>query len=73
MAQRVAVAISCLIFYRLVKTDTTSSAVEYSALAVLSALACIEKLGAIMNLVAVERDWVVVIASDDEAYLSGEI
>ncbi len=27
-------------------------------LAVLTILACVEKIGAIMNLVAVERDWV---------------
>lgn len=34
-------------------------------LALLSGLACIEKLGAIMNTVSVERDWVVMVAQGD--------
>lgn len=32
--------------------------VDKSLLVVLAILACIEKLGSVMNLVAVERDWV---------------
>lgn len=35
-----------------------TQAVDKSLLGLLALLACIEKLGAIMNLVAVERDWV---------------
>lgn len=53
-------AASCLVFYML----TTNMLVirgfydDVAILALLSVLACIEKLGSIMNLVAVERDWV---------------
>lgn len=32
--------------------------VNISLLATLAVLACIEKLGSIMNLISVERDWV---------------
>jgi iron-regulated transporter 1 len=40
------------------------------ALTLLSALACIEKLSAVLNTVSVERDWTVVIAGTDEARLA---
>lgn len=38
-------------------------------LAALSIIACVEKLCAVMNLVAVERDWVVVVAGEEEGNL----
>ena len=71
MTQRIAVAISCIIFYYSIKSGPASPAIRYCLLAVLSALACVEKLGSIMNLVAVERDWVVVIAAEEESLLAG--
>jgi iron-regulated transporter 1 len=40
------------------------------ALIILSVLACIEKLSAVLNTVSVERDWTVVIAGTDEARLA---
>ena len=40
------------------------------SLATLSILACIEKLSAVMNTIAIERDWVVVLAEGDEGSLA---
>ena len=40
------------------------------ALTLLSVLACVEKLSAVLNTVSVERDWTVVIAGADEARLA---
>jgi iron-regulated transporter 1 len=40
------------------------------ALTLLSVLACIEKLSAVLNTVSVERDWTVVISGTDEARLA---
>ena len=71
MTQRAAVAVSCLMFYHLVRTHHAPPAFKYASLAALSAMACVEKLGSIMNLVAVERDWVVVIANNEETVLAG--
>lgn len=36
-------------------------------------MACIEKLAAIMNLVSVERDWVIVVARSDTTALRSMI
>ena len=38
----------------------------------LAVLACVEKLASIMNLLAVERDWVVVMTEDDDALRRSE-
>ena len=46
-----------------------NNAVGHWSLACLSLLACFEKLSSIMNLVSVERDWVVVIAGKDQESL----
>jgi iron-regulated transporter 1 len=40
------------------------------ALSLLSMLACMEKLSAVLNTISVERDWVVVVAGADEARLA---
>ncbi|KAH8434374.1 uncharacterized protein LDX57_012022 [Aspergillus melleus] len=68
--QRIVVAISCIIFYLLATSMSMESAFEKGALAVLALLACVEKLCSIMNLVSVERDWVVVVARDDPRSLA---
>lgn len=64
-------ALSCAIFYLLIKLQDASQALRVGLLAALVLMACIEKLGAIMNLVSVERDWVVVVANDDLDALRG--
>ncbi|TIA63497.1 hypothetical protein D6C77_02063 [Aureobasidium pullulans] len=67
--QRATVAGSCVIFYVLCIRQQLPQRARTGLLAVLAVLACIEKLCAIMNLVAVERDWVVVIADSNQASL----
>jgi len=42
---------------------------SYSLLAILCILAAVEKLSAVINTIAIERDWVVVIAGDNEGHL----
>ncbi|EXJ80972.1 hypothetical protein A1O3_07260 [Capronia epimyces CBS 606.96] len=70
VGQRLGAAVSCLIFALLVsREEALSSVVLMLLLGILVLLACIEKLSSITNTVAVERDWVVVIAADDEALL----
>ena len=47
-----------------------STAGQVLALTTLSILACLEKLSAILNTIAVERDWTVVVAGADESRLA---
>ncbi|OGM44240.1 putative iron-regulated transporter [Aspergillus bombycis] len=63
--QRVVVAASCVIFYLLAMGLPMLSAMDNILLVALALLACIEKLCSIMNLISVERDWVVVVAGND--------
>ncbi|CAM1511449.1 Fc.00g089620.m01.CDS01 [Cosmosporella sp. VM-42] len=65
VSQRMAVAVSCVIFYILAKMQDIPQFLRIGLLVMLIIMACIEKLAAIMNLVSVERDWVVVVANDD--------
>ena len=65
MATSCALLLALLYSEKLRADDFTS----YGFLAVLSLLACLEKLTALMNTIAVERDWVVIIAGDDEDHL----
>lgn len=58
MLQRLVVAGSCVAFYVLAIGLPRAHGVETGLLVLLAALACIEKLCSIMNLVSVERDWV---------------
>ncbi|KAJ4269996.1 hypothetical protein NW762_001669 [Fusarium torreyae] len=62
VSQRLVVAASCAIFLVLSKVQALSHELRIGLLAVLILMACIEKLAAIMNLVSVERDWVIVVA-----------
>ncbi|KAF4126725.1 solute carrier family 40 (iron-regulated transporter), member 1 [Geosmithia morbida] len=55
--QRVAVAASCLIFLVLVCGAVTSDLARSWSFVGLVLLSCVEKLGSIMSLVSVERDW----------------
>ncbi|RVX68592.1 hypothetical protein B0A52_07019 [Exophiala mesophila] len=70
IGQRAAVIISCALFALLVqfKSSMASFLVLLTFIA-LVALACLEKLSSIMNTVAVERDWLVVIAGEDQNLL----
>ncbi|KAH6620865.1 Ferroporti-1 [Chaetomium sp. MPI-SDFR-AT-0129] len=61
--QRLVVAISCVVFYILALGLPLRRGTETGMLVLLFFLACIEKLCSIMNLISVERDWVVVVAN----------
>ena len=71
IGQRVAVAASCIILFTLVQVESLRriGLASYGMLALLSLLACVEKLSAVMNTISVERDWVVVIAQNDDGHL----
>lgn len=70
VGQRVAVALSCIIFLALLKFKSSmSSLLNGTLFACTIALACVEKLSATMNTISVERDWAVVIAGDDDSLL----
>ncbi|KOC09281.1 iron-regulated transporter [Aspergillus flavus AF70] len=63
--QRIAVSASCVIFYLLAIGLPALSEIDSILLIALALFACMEKLCSIMNLVSVERDWVVVVAGND--------
>ncbi|RGP73491.1 hypothetical protein FSPOR_2073 [Fusarium sporotrichioides] len=69
VSQRLVVAMSCGIFLILIKVRTMSREVRIGLLAFSILMACIEKLAAIMNVVSVERDWVIVVARSDTVAL----
>ena len=70
IGQRSAVVLSCLLFWSMIRyVEVVTSLVGGVGLAMLSLLACVEKVCSILNTVSVERDWVVVIGNDDEQYL----
>lgn len=70
IGQRLAVATSCMAFLSLLLyKDILSEVLTNALFFLLMLLACVEKLCIIMNTIAVERDWVVVIALDDERLL----
>lgn len=60
--QRIPVAISCVAFIFLLD-GPTSNRVNVALFSLTVLLACIEKLAAMGNTIAVERDWVIVISS----------
>lgn len=70
LGQRSAVILSCILFWAMLSAQkTTGGLLGALLLTLLSILACAERLCAIANTVAVERDWVVVISDSDEEYL----
>lgn len=58
VGQRIAVAASCGIFWIMLQRDDMHGRFKMALFGLTVILACIEKLCAVMNLVAVERDWV---------------
>ncbi|OTA68417.1 hypothetical protein K449DRAFT_450633, partial [Hypoxylon sp. EC38] len=67
LGQRISVAASCAIFWVLLQRPGLSNRTVYGFFAVTVVFACVEKLCAGMNLVSVEKDWVVVITEGNEA------
>ncbi|KAK3376095.1 Ferroporti-1 [Lasiosphaeria ovina] len=74
VGQRLAVALSCAVFVALFQRRSalgaagpTAVSLETALLTVAVVLACVEKLCSTVNLVAVERDWVVVITEGNAA------
>lgn len=61
--QRVPVALSCILFLVML-TVRKSSLVTGSCFVATIALACLEKLAAVGNTVAIERDWVIIVAEE---------
>ncbi|KAH7319287.1 hypothetical protein BKA65DRAFT_556709 [Rhexocercosporidium sp. MPI-PUGE-AT-0058] len=57
VVQRIAVATSCILFYILAVQLSLGRSGKTGILVALSFLACVEKLGSIMNLISVEKDW----------------
>ena len=67
VGQRLAVGASCGIFWILHARNELGIRLRIGLFVVNVLLACIEKLCSVMNLVSVERDWVVVISQDNDA------
>ncbi|KXH46487.1 iron transporter [Colletotrichum nymphaeae SA-01] len=63
--QRLAVSASCVLFYVLFIRLPLGDYGRPALLALLSFMACAEKLYSIVNMVSVEKDWVIVIAKGD--------
>ncbi|KAI1457298.1 Ferroporti-1 [Annulohypoxylon moriforme] len=68
--QRLVVAASCVVFYTMALRDELDAKTKAGMLVLLSFLACVEKLYSIINSVSVEKDWVVVVAGEDQGALS---
>jgi solute carrier family 40 (iron-regulated transporter), member 1 len=64
--QRIAVAVSCAILWLMAVGFADHPPLKATLLGMLSMIACVEKLASMMNLLAVERDWVVVVAGQSE-------
>jgi solute carrier family 40 (iron-regulated transporter), member 1 len=58
VVQRLVVAASCVLFFLSMNHLRPSHEVRIGVLVLLTFFACLEKLSAIMNMVAVEKDWV---------------
>lgn len=66
LGQRISVAASCGLFWVMLERPLSLKALN-ALFAATVLLACVEKLSAGVNLVSVERDWVVVITEGNEA------
>lgn len=69
IGQRGAVILSCLGFWALSTDIQDFRGFKILLIAMLVLLACVEKLCSIMNIIAVERDWIVVIAENSQCRL----
>ena len=67
--QRGAVILSCLGFWALSTHVLDFPGFRPVLIAMLALLACLEKLCSIMNTIAIERDWVVIVAESSECRL----
>ena len=69
IGQRVAVIISCPGFWALGLISIPSGAPSAFVFGSLAILACVEKLCSIINLISIERDWVVVVSENSQISL----
>jgi iron-regulated transporter 1 len=69
VGQRLAVAASCCALIALLHFEQLRSNASYAILALLTVLACVEKVCSVLNTISVERDFVVVLAAGDERQL----
>ncbi|KAK8044654.1 hypothetical protein PG993_004678 [Apiospora rasikravindrae] len=69
VGERLAVALSCAIFGLFASRGSMDSRWNTGLMALLAFLACIEKLCSTLNLISIEKDWVVVIAGNNETAL----
>ena len=69
VGQRGAVILSCLGFWALSTEIWEIPGFKPLLMAMLVLLACVEKLSSIMNLIAIERDWIVVVAENSQCGL----
>lgn len=67
LGQRISVAASCGLFWVMLRQPGIGHRATYGLFAATVVLACIEKLSAGINMVSVERDWIVVITEGDES------
>lgn len=58
VGQRAAVIASCIGFAYVLLQRPSSKLILYAVTSILVLLGCVEKLCSIMNMVAIERDWV---------------
>ncbi|KZL64931.1 iron transporter [Colletotrichum incanum] len=68
--QRLAVSASCAVFYVLFRGLPHGDYGRPGLLALLSMLACAEKLYSIINMVSIEKDWVVILAKGNTEALA---
>ncbi|ETS74302.1 hypothetical protein PFICI_14168 [Pestalotiopsis fici W106-1] len=67
IGQRLAVAVSCAVLWLMErKAGSHTYSVMQGQFALVVLLACVEKLCSVMNLVSIERDWVVVMTEGNE-------
>jgi iron-regulated transporter 1 len=69
VGQRLAVAASCCALTVLLRLEELRINASHAFLALLTILACIEKVCSVLNTISVERDFVVVLAGGDEKRL----
>ena len=69
IGQRLAVISSCLGLWLLSFVSSPKTAASLVLFGIMTILACVEKLCSIMNLIAIERDWVVVVAKSSNCGL----
>lgn len=69
VGQRGAVILSCLGFWALSTNALDFPGFRPSLICMLVLLACVEKISSIMNIIAIERDWVIIVAENTQCRL----